>query len=212
MNTITFVKDKGQLNLQLNCEDVWECRGHIQGEYPIYLPDSALFTTKLVREHMATLHGGIGLTMARVQEKYWVPCLPKLMKTIKNCWGCKRFQVVAAKSPPPAHLPRTRTEGSIPFDVIGVDFAAPVKYLSKGQTEKKAYIILYSCSLTHGVFLELLPSLEIKKFIKSFKQLIARRVKLSIVYTDNGSTFLAAAKWLRKVCKDEELNEFLCNH
>ena len=37
-----FQEDKLQLNLQRNANGVLECRGHIQGEYPIFLPDSAL--------------------------------------------------------------------------------------------------------------------------------------------------------------------------
>ena len=49
MNTDSFAEDKEQLNLQLNAEGLWECRGRIQGEYPIYLPDSAVFTAKLVQ-------------------------------------------------------------------------------------------------------------------------------------------------------------------
>ena len=213
MSAITFAEDTVQLNLQLNMEGVWECRGRIQGEYPIYLPDDTLFTAKLVqREHVTTLYGGIGLTMAKVREKYWVPRLRKFAKKIlRKCWGCKKFQAVVVKCPPPGFLPRARTEGTTPFNVIGVDFAGPVKYRSKGKGVRKAYIVLYSCSLTRGVFLELLPSLETNEFIKSFKRLVARRGRPSRVYSDNGSTFVAAAKWLKKVRKDEELNEFLCN-
>ena len=30
-----------------------------------------------------------------------------------------------------------------------------------------------------------------------------------MVYSDNGKTFVAAAKWLRKVHKDEKFNDFL---
>jgi len=29
------------------------------------------------------------------------------------------------------------------------------------------------------------------------------------VYSDNGKTFVAAAKWLEKVCRDEKFNDFL---
>ncbi|KAK3739567.1 hypothetical protein QZH41_006377 [Actinostola sp. cb2023] len=41
------------------------------------------------------------------------------------------------------------------------------------------------------------------------KRLIARRGRPSKVYSDNGKTFVAAAKWLKKVSKDEKLCEFL---
>ena len=59
------------------------------------------------------------------------------------------------------------------------------------------------------MFLDLIPSLETKEFIKSFKRLIARRGRPSLIYSDNGSTFVAAEKWLQSVWKDEELNDLL---
>ena len=148
--------------------------------------------------------------MAKVREKFWVPRLRKLVRSIlKSCWGCKRFRAIPAQSPPPGLLLRERTEGNTPFSVIGVDFAGPVKYLQKPKREQKAYVVLYSCSLTRGVFLGLLSSLETKEFIQSLKRLIARRGRPSKVYSDNGKTFVAAAKWLKKVRKDEKFNDFL---
>ena len=126
-----------------------ECRGHIQGEYPIFLPDSALYTIKVVQPaHVTTLHGGVRLTMAKVCEVQSVPRLRKLTKgVLRNCWGCKRFQAVAAPRPPAGPLPRDRTEGDNPFSIIGVDFTRPVKYLQwKSKKEEKVYIVIYSCS------------------------------------------------------------------
>ena len=102
-----------------------ECRGRIQGKYPIYLPDSALLAGKIVQwAHVTTLHGGVGLTITRVREKFWILRHRKLTKRVmRKCRGCKRFLAVAFANPPPAPLPRERTEGNTPFNVIGVDFA-----------------------------------------------------------------------------------------
>lgn len=51
-----FVSDKLQLNFQSNAEGILECRGHIQGHYPIYLPDDCQFTEKFMeRAHFHTL-------------------------------------------------------------------------------------------------------------------------------------------------------------
>lgn len=116
---------------------------------------------------------------------------------------------MAAPHPLAGPLPRDRTEGDDPFSVIGVDFTGPVKYLQRKSKEQKAYIVIYSCSLTHAVFLELLPSLETGELIKSLKRLIARRGRPTKIYSDNGRTFIAAANWLKKVRKDEKLNIFL---
>ena len=110
-NDTKFLHDKEQLNLS-NDEGVLECQGRIQGDFPVYLLDSELYTAKVVqRAHIVTLHGGVGLTMAKVREKFWVPRLRKLAKgVLKSCWGCKRFRAIPGQSPPPGLLPRERTE------------------------------------------------------------------------------------------------------
>ena len=78
-----FRADQLQLNLQPNCEQVLECRGRIVGQYPIYLPDSHPFTAKVVfQDHLSTIHGGIGITMSKVRERFWIPRLRRLAKKI----------------------------------------------------------------------------------------------------------------------------------
>ena len=125
----------------------------IPGDYPIYLLDSHPFTEKLTMvSHQATLHGGVGLTPTKVRERYWVPRLRRLAKVIKKCYGCKRFQAVALTSPPAGNLPRDRPEGRAAFQVIGVDFAGPLKYRKGKKNEGKAYIVLYTGSLTRGIY------------------------------------------------------------
>ena len=69
-------KDGPRLNLQKNEQGLFECRGRIQGDYPIYLPDDDLFSEKLLTSAQEnTLHGGVSLTMAKAGEKYWLPGL-----------------------------------------------------------------------------------------------------------------------------------------
>jgi hypothetical protein len=145
-------KSKVQLNLQLNGEGVLECRGRIDGDYPIFLPQDHLFTRKLVEQaHLTTLHGGVAMTMANIRDHYWVPKLRQLVKRVRSdCWGCKRFRVQSYENPPPGNLPTTRTQGTTPFEVLGVDFAGPIRYRTKGKTSKKAYLVRYGCSLTRA--------------------------------------------------------------
>ena len=47
---------------------------------------------KIVQQaHVTTLHGGVGLTMARVREEFWIPRLQKLTKRVaRKCSRCKR--------------------------------------------------------------------------------------------------------------------------
>jgi hypothetical protein len=129
--------------------------------------------------------------MAKIRDKYWIPRLRRLVKkVIHKCNGCKRFQVKPLPNPPVGNLPKDRTMGEVPFQTIGVDYAGPIKYRHK-KSEKKVYILLYSCSLTRAVYLDLLPDLT---------------------YSDNGKTFVAASKWVKNVMKDEELQNWLARN
>ena len=74
MRSEKFEEDRQKLNLQLNNNDLLECRGRIQGVYPVYLPEIAVYTKKFIQEaHESTLHGGAGMTTAKVCEQHWVP-------------------------------------------------------------------------------------------------------------------------------------------
>ena len=132
-----YQEDQLQLNLQPNSEGVLECGGRIQGHYPVYLPDSQRYTEKFVPQaHLTMRHGGVFSTMAKVREQYWVPYLRRLTKrVVKNCHGCRRFQAQAFSSPPLGNLPKDRTEGQTPFQVVGVDYVGPLKYRKGAKTE-----------------------------------------------------------------------------
>ena len=201
-----YKDDLLQLNLQPNCDGVLECRVRVQGHYPIYLPDGQRYTEKLVAQaHLATLHGGVGSTMAKVREYYWVLRLRRLTKKIvKSCRGCRRFRVQAYTSPPLGNLPRDRTEGQTPFQVIGVDFAGPLRYQKKPKTQGKTYILLYACSLTGAV-----PNLETTDFIRSWMCFIARRGRPRRIYSDNAKTFVSGSKWIEQVMKEQKISGFL---
>ena len=73
-------------------------------------------------------------------------------------------------------------------------FAGPMKYRKKKGQEGKAYLVLSACSLTRGIYLELLSSLETSEFLRSLKRFIARGGRPEKIYSDNGRTFVAAAK------------------
>ena len=206
-----FVETSRKLNLVKNNEGIYECRGRLQGSFPTYLPADALFTKKLVqRTHVETLHGGVLLTMAAVRETYWIPKLRKLVKSVRgSCWGCKRFTAVPIVKPPPGNLPTDRTEGGAAFQVIGTDFAGPIRYRMANKRKGKSYLLIFSCSLSRAVHLELVQNLETGTFIQCLKRLIARRGRPAVIYSDNGATFLKAAKWLKQVRNDERVQDLL---
>lgn len=150
--------------------------------------------------------------MAKIRERYWIPRLRRLVKKIRrSCYGCKRFQAKAYEASPSGNLPTTRTQGSTPYQVLGVNVAAPINYVIKSKKEAKAYLVLYACSLTRAVHLDLVKSLKAKEFIISLKRFIARRGRPEISYSDNATTFKATEKWIQQVRKDKKLNSHLAD-
>ena len=85
-------------------------------------------------------------------------------------------------------------------------------YVTKNKAERKAHLLLYGCSLTRAVHLEVLKSMETSEFIPSLKRFIARRGRPKVIYSDNAKTFKAAAKWLRKLQQDERFHAFLAEN
>ena len=135
-----------------------------------------------------------------------------LKNTLFKCAGCKRFHARAFNSPPPGILPKDRTEGSRPFEVIGVDYAGPIRYRSGKAIEKKAYVLLFACSLTRAVYIEVVTDMTVEQFIPSLKGLIARRGRPSNIYSDNAKTFFSAAEKLKSMLKSERFNNYLARN
>lgn len=90
--------------------------------------------------------------MAFIRRDYWIPRLRRLTKkVIRGCFGCEKFQVTAFHSPPPGNLLIDRTMGSVPFQVMGVDYAGPIPYKISQKRDGKAHIVLFACSLTRAI-------------------------------------------------------------
>ena len=106
-------------------------------------------------------------------------------------------------------MPSDHTLGGAALEVIGTDFAGPILYKLTPRPQGKAYLVIFSCSLSQAVHLELVPSLKTSAFLPCLKRLIARRGRPRVIYSDNGSTFVKAAKWLKQGREDEKLQGYL---
>ena len=73
----------------------------------------------------------------------------------------------------------------------------------------KAYSLLFACSLTRTVHLELLPNQTAEELIKHLKWFIMRKGHTGKIYSYNGQSFVALAKWLNGVVKHEQLQNCL---
>ena len=155
------------------------------------------------------------MTMAKVRDLYWVPNYDSLLNVCEAIVGVANVFVCNHTKPPPH--PETCPPLERKAQLLSKFLALILRVRSgvgqkKGKTSKKAYLVLYRCSLTRAVHLEVLQSLELNDFLDSPKRFIARHGRPRLIYSDNGATFKAAEKWLKRVQHDKQFNSFLTDH
>ena len=199
-----------QLNVKLSKEGLYKCYGRIQEEYQIFIPRESKLAELIEETHMQTIHGRVTLTMAKVRSKYWVPTLRQLVKRVlRICYGCKNFHVKSDPAPQEGLLLVDRTNLDLPVKIIGKDYAVPVWCKSKGKKERKVYRLLFTCSLSRAIHLEVPPNQTTEEFTHALKRLVARRGRPKVIYSDNATTVVAASKWIEKINKDELMRKYL---
>ena len=105
-------------------------------------------------------------------------------------------------------LPIERVTPGPVFDKVGVDYAGPVliKYgYVRKPTIVKAYICVFVSLTVKAVHLEVVSDLSSDAFIACLRRFISRRGCPSLIWSDNGTNFVGAAREIK------ELFEFLRN-
>ena len=105
------LKEDVSLPLQLDNTGIWRVNSRIQGYKPIYIPRGSGFDILMVRHfHQLIGHGGVSLTMGKVRERFWIPKLRMIVKSvIHRCYKCKKHRTKRLAAPPTAALPEFRT-------------------------------------------------------------------------------------------------------
>ena len=65
--------------------------------------------------------------------------------------------------------------------------------------------MLYACSLTKALYLEVLPNLETTTLMPSLKRFIAKQGRPSKILSDNERTFVRATKLMKEIQKDNQM-------
>ena len=205
-----------QLNLYLD-ENVLKSRGRISNsfanessKFPILLHPECEFTKLVVRwAHLTTLHTGVNALLSFIREKWWIPRGRQVVKSVlRKCVACNKVQGKPFSAPPYPPLPIERCAKFKPFEVTGVDYTGAI-LVKSGSTVTKAYVILFTCSITRAVHLELVYSLSEEVFLDALVKFSARRSFPKLLISDNAKTFEGSAKTLKEIYKSKLLTSFL---
>ena len=213
-----YQKLEGQLGL-FEENGIVRCRGRISrsglpftSKFPALLPRNH-YITKLIVEHchLNVFHGGVKDTLTELRANYWVPKGRQLVrKLIHGCMICRVLQGKSYRVPKPADLPEGRVQGSKAFCDVGIDCAGPL-YIKATAGMQKAYVCLFTCSLSRAVHLEVVPNLSTAAFIRCLRRFIARRGLPWRITSDNAKTFKNANKEIGRILKSQEVQRFVAH-
>lgn len=127
---------KTDLRLAKDEDGLTRCNERIQVYTPIFIPRESALARRIIEHcHVQTLHGGVAETMNKVRQRYWIPRLRSMVKSVRRgCNYCKKYRVTVLNAPSTSALPKFRTEFTKPFKVTVVDFAGPLLYRSGSGT------------------------------------------------------------------------------
>ncbi|XP_043466586.1 uncharacterized protein LOC122501306 [Leptopilina heterotoma] len=161
----------------------------------LLLGENPLVRLLMTEKHENHGHVNVSTLLSMLREDYWIIHGRKIARSIvSKCVVCKR-QDSKRMTVETAPLPRERVRDARIFEITGVDFAGPV-FL---RNERKAWICIFTCAVYRAVHFELVISLSTDRFMEALRRFVARRGRLSTIWSDNGTNFSGFANLLKSL-------------
>ena len=163
-------------------------RRGIEGQHRLYVPKSN--RTKMMTEaHDHNGHRGFFATRALLSQRFWWPEMESDIKEfVKTCHPCQERQRMLVRIPP------TKTHTPSIFEVLHADImhmsppSNGCKYIVHGRDRLSSY--------AEGRALKDEKARSIALWL--YEEILCRWGGLCLIITDNGSSFIAAAKWIEE--------------
>ena len=215
-----FKQLEHRLGLFNDSEEIVRCQGRIENsslkyetKFPALLPSNHQVTNLIIKEaHEKVLHNGLKSTLNEVRSKFWVTRgRQKVKKVVKDCSTCMRYESKHYQYPAPPQLPDFRVQGSEAFESVGTDLAGPLftKYTPGEKETHKVWIVIFTCSLSRAVHLEIMQNMSAEQFIMALRRFISRRGKPNLILSDNAKTFQKSKEILQELFENKEVKKYL---
>ena len=175
-------------------------------KHPVILSPRQTITRRLIEgHHVRNFHMKTERLLCHLRSRYWIVSGRQAIKSVLiNCIPCRRRDV----QPSPqimGSLPVHRLTPFMPaFAYTGVDLFGPVTVAmgGRGRRHEKRWVCLFTCLMTRAVHLEVSTGLSLEDFLLCFSRFKSLRGKPVVVYSDNGTNFVAANKELKEAFKE----------
>ncbi|KRX82914.1 hypothetical protein T06_3738 [Trichinella sp. T6] len=159
---------------------------------PIVMPRKHPVTRLVIRStHNDVGHLGVNSTRAELGRRFFIPkCISTVKHEIYKCKVCRTHRPIAVQVPTaPLHVNRLQYRG-FPFVMCGMDFFGPF-IISRKQ---KRWGLIFMCLTTRAIHLEDCVSTNVESFLLALERFIQRRGKPQSIRSDQGTSFVKAAK------------------
>ena len=193
---------KKDLGFFFDSEGIIRCRGQLGNapisyniKFPIFLPKKSLFTELIILHcHESVMHNGVKETLNQLRMEFWIPKVRNLiLKIIKKCFLCRRYEGKTYSYPDVPPLPSSRVNDDYVFKYTGIDYCGPlfVKNIYSEGEIFKCWILLASCASTRFIHLDLVPDCSALACIQGLRRLLSKLGAPYEIISDNGSCFTA---------------------
>ena len=130
--------------------------------------------------------------MNELPVEFWINCgRSYVRKLLNSCFICKLLQ---SRSYNTLKTQIYRINATVPFQVCGADYLGllyvkDIYYKSSNDDMYKAYIVIFTCSSSRSVILDLVEDNSSKTFMNSINKFIAKRCCSKKIISDDGTAF-----------------------
>lgn len=194
-----YLDDDGLMRLHGRTDAASDEHLAFNARRPILLPRQHHFTMLMVRSHHERMaHQLVEATIASVRQRFWVPQVRVLVRTVQHaCQKC-RIRTAAPEPPLQGQLPIDRMTPFVrPFASTGLDYFGPV-VVKIGRRLEKRWIALFTCMTIRAVHLEIAANLSTDACLLSIRNFVNLRGVPKLIRCDNGTNFVGARNQLEK--------------
>ena len=166
--------------------------------------------TKLYVRHVHNMdHGGVETTLAKIQTKFWIPGVRRLIKLVRNtCVTCRKVNK-QLQGQVMGQIVEERAQPTPAFYHTSVDLFGPflIRDTVKRRTKSTAYGVIFTCSATRAVYLDVVEGYSTNDFLVTFRRFVVIHGYPKTMHSDGGPQFVAARKELRDMAAKMDLSE-----
>ena len=169
------------------------CTSRAEDKSVPWLPTGKVAALLVMHLHFKMGHLNRQAVTGELLRSFWVLKPAAFVKKTLNCVTCRRFHGRTLNTPE-GKLPSFRSTAAAPFEKCGIDHAGPLQI--KGGS--KCWILLFSCAVVRAIHIEVVDRLDVETTARAIQRFAARRGTPSFIISDNGTSFVALAKALKK--------------